>query len=219
MTSVPPTFEREYYDANYRNYERQNPSRKLSHYAQAIELNAPSQAARNVLDIGCAFGAFLGALDPSWAVAGIDHSEYAIDRARQRVSRGRFEVVRDGRIPFAERFAAITAWDVIEHIPDLSALAAEVDSHLVDDGVFVFVVPVFDGPLGPIVYLLDKDPTHVHRRSRQFWLDWVGQHFQVMQWWGIFRYLLPTGQYIHWPSRSLRRIAPAVAVVARRRSR
>jgi SAM-dependent methyltransferase len=215
--SATTAFEQEYYEANYRDYDRQNPRRKLEHYARAVERFQSGGKARSVLDIGCAFGAFLGSLGAHWQVAGLDHSAYAIDIARQRVPHGRFAVVRDSHIPFEERFQAITAFDVIEHIHDLEALAGEIAAHLADDGVFVFVVPVYDGPLGPLVHALDHDPTHAHKRARRFWLDWANRHFSVIEWWGIVRYLLPAGPYIHWPTRSLRAVAPAIAVAARQR--
>jgi hypothetical protein len=79
----------------------------------------------------------------------------------------------------------------------------------------VFVVPVYDGPLGPVVRMLDGDPTHVHKESRDFWLDWAGERFVIQEWCGVFRYLLPRGPYINWPTQALRRIAPAIAVVVR----
>jgi SAM-dependent methyltransferase len=170
-----------------------------------------------VLDVGCAFGAFLGILGEQWDPHGIDASEYAIGLARRAVPGGHFTITRDGKIPsFGFSFAAVTAWDVIEHITNLDTLARDVEDQLSDDGAFVFVVPVYDGPFGPIVNLLDADPTHVHRESRRFWLDWAEQRFHVEDWWGIFRYLLPGGWYVHWPTRGLRNVAPAVAVIARR---
>jgi SAM-dependent methyltransferase len=214
-TVAAASFERRYFEENYRNYSQQNPFRKLLHYKQAIEESLPGRERIRLLDVGCAFGAFLGTLDERWDAYGADVSEYAIESAKQTVPAARFEKIRDGRIPFAVSFDAVTAWDVIEHIPDLEALAREIRTHLADDGVFVFVVPVYDGPLGPVVRLLDGDPTHVHKKSRQFWLDWAGRHFEVQKWWGVFRYLCPGGYYIHSPTRGLRRIAPAIAVVAR----
>lgn len=211
-------FEQAYYEANYRNYAAQNPLRKLRHYRTAIEGALPGRDRIQVLDFGCAFGAFLGSLDQRWDAYGIDVSEYAIQFARKAVPSARFDNIRDGKIPFDTRFNAVVAWDVIEHIPDLDAVAREVNAHLVDGGAFVFVVPVYDGPLGPVVRLLDGDPTHVHKMPRQFWLDWADRHFRVEKWWGIVRYLFPGGYYAHWPTRRLRRLAPAVAVVARRRA-
>jgi hypothetical protein len=73
---------------------------------------------------------------------------------------------------------------------------------------------VYDGPTGPIIHALDHDPTHVHKRGRDFWLDWTRQHFVLNRWCGIYRYLLPGGYYVHVPTRLLRRATPAIAVVA-----
>jgi SAM-dependent methyltransferase len=216
MRSDSGVFEAEYYATYYRDYERQNPDRKIRHYLDAVRRYVPPQEEVRILDLGCAFGKFVVAIEPPWRGYGVDVSEYAIRWAREHAPTGRFEVIVEGRIPFAETFHAITAWDVIEHIPDLGAVAQEVASHLEPGGLFAFVVPVYDGPLGPVVRALDKDPTHVHRMSRTFWLEWTRRHFCLEDWWGVFRYLLPGGIYAHWPTRALRGIAPAVAVMARR---
>jgi len=213
-----PAFEQDYYQTYYRNYHRQNPARKLQHYRRAVEGALPGREEIKVLDVGCAFGKFLGALDERWHRYGIDVSEYAIERAKRAVPGVQFTNVRDGEIPFQQLFDAITAWDVIEHISDLDRVARQIGDRLAEDGAFLFVVPVYDGPLGHAVRYLDRDPTHVHRVSRQFWLDWASRHFRVEDWWGVFRYLLPGGHYLHWPTRRLRGVAPAVAVIARRRT-
>jgi len=218
MAASPPAFEREYYDTYYRDYDRQNPPRKMRHYRETVERCLLPGSSARILDIGCAFGAFLAALDTRWQPYGMDVSEYAVGQARSRLPRAHLEVVRDGVIPFREPFDVITAWDVIEHIPELDSVAAQVCQHLTASGAFVFVVPVYDGPLGPLVNALDRDTTHIHRMARDFWLHWAGRHFQLEGWWGIFRFLFPGGHYLHWPTRALRRVAPAIAVVARRKS-
>jgi SAM-dependent methyltransferase len=217
MAGAPAAFEREYYATYYRDYERQNPPRKMRHYRLAVERHMPAVEDPRVLDFGCAFGTFLACLDPRWHPYGMDVSEYAIGAARRCLPRARLEVVRDGKVPFAEVFHAITAWDVLEHIAQLDDAAQQVSQHLAEHGAFLFVVPVYDGPLGPLVQALDADTTHVHRVSRRFWLDWANRHFDVQEWWGVFRFLFPWGYYLHWPTRALRRIAPAIAVVARRK--
>ncbi len=117
--------------------------------------------------------------------------------------------------PFAGPFDVLTSFDVIEHIQDLENVASHVRSLLRPGGLFVFVVPTYDGPFGPIVHLLDRDPTHIHKTNRKFWLQWAARHFDVLEWTGIFRMLLPSGPYIHWPARPLRSLAPAVLVAAR----
>jgi SAM-dependent methyltransferase len=217
MKSLPPAwFDQSYYTNYYPDHDQKNPPRKLAYYRDTLaRFLPPSEAPPRVLDLGCAFGSFVAALDPRWQAYGTDVSEFAIGRARALVPHATFAVMCDGVIPFAERFAAIAAWDVLEHIPDLDDIAAQVRDHLELGGVFAFAVPVYDGPLGRLVDRLDKDATHINRFPRRFWLDWAQQHFRLAHWRGAFRYLLPGGYYIHRTSAALRQVSPAIVVVAR----
>ncbi len=215
---MPPVFDAGYYERSYGSYDRQNPPRKLAFYRRLVEGVVGDAERPRVLDVGCAFGRFLGALDPGWQRHGIDPIGSAVERARRAVPGATFAVASAERIPFAGPFDAIVAFDVLEHIPDLEAVRAELRAHLAPRGHLVLVVPVYDGPLGPLVRLLDGDPTHLHKRSRAFWLDWARPEFDVVDWLGVVRYLLPGGVYLHQPTRAGRRFAPAIAVVARRAS-
>lgn len=212
-------FEREYFETVYRDYARQNPPRKLRFYRSLVERVAPGDRIPRILDIGCAFGAFLSALDPAWRRFGTDVSQFATDRAAEAVPDARFARADIHEIPFAGPFDIITAFDVIEHIPSLEDVAAAVRSMLVEEGHFVFVVPVYDGVTGPLIRVLDKDRTHVHRRSRDFWLGWVRENFDLLDWCGMYRYLIPGLGYAHFPTRLWRRFTPAIAVIAKQRPR
>jgi SAM-dependent methyltransferase len=210
-------FEQRYYETAYRNYSRQNPPRKLRFYRGLVERGAPTDRAPRILDIGCAFGAFLSALNPEWQRFGTDVSQFATDRAAFAVPGATFARADIGEIPFQGPFDVITAFDVIEHIPSLEGVAAFVRSRLMPGGHFVFVVPVYDGVTGPLIRLLDKDETHVHKRSRDFWLGWARENFVLLDWCGIYRYLIPGLGYAHLPTRLWRRFTPAIAVMAQRR--
>ena len=212
------SFEREYYEAVYPDYDRQNPARKLRFYRRLVERGAPSDRPARVLDIGCAFGAFLSALNPGWQRFGTDVSLFATEKAARAHPDITFARAGVDEIPFPGPFDVITAFDVIEHIPSLDSVASAVRSRLAPEGRFVFVVPVYDGPTGPIIRALDHDETHVHKRSRDFWLAWSGEHFTLVEWCGVYRYLVPAIGYAHFPTRVLRRFTPAIAVVARRRA-
>lgn len=218
MKSLPPAwFDESYYANYYPDHDRKNTPRKLAYYRDTLaRFMPPSAAPPKVLDLGCAFGLFVAALDPRWQAYGADVSEFAIGRARALVPHATFAVMRDGVIPFRESFAAIAAWDVLEHIPDLDDIAAQVRERLVAGGIFAFAVPVYDGPLGRLVDRLDRDATHINRLPRRFWLDWAERHFELADWCGAFRYLLPGGHYIHRTSYRLRQVSPAVVVVTRR---
>jgi len=210
-------FEREYYEANYRDYARQNPARKLRFYRRLAERASEGTSSPRILDIGCAFGAFLSALDPQWRRFGADVSQFATDRAAAAVPGATFARAGVETIPFPGPFDVVTAFDVIEHVPSLDQVASVVRSKLTPGGHFIFVVPVYDGPTGPLVRLLDKDETHLHKTSRGFWLAWAEKNFALVEWWGIYRYLVPGLGYLHLPTRAWRRFAPAIAVVTRNR--
>jgi len=207
----------EYYRDAYRDYRAQNPARKFNYYQGLIEQHLSPGMPRRIHDVGCAFGLFLRSLDESWQRHGSDPSAAAIEQASRQLPAAHFiQAAADGEPP-AERFSVVTAWDVLEHVPDLQQAGDNISVQLIDGGLLLLVVPVYDGPLGPLVRLLDHDRTHLHKCSRRFWLAWAAQRFELLAWQGIFRYLLPGGYYLHLPSRRLRSIAPAIALVCRQR--
>lgn len=214
----PGDFDEGYFRTYYRDYLAQNPPRRLRFYARMVERHLAPGAPRRIHDVGCAFGRFLGSLDPSWQIFGTDVSAFAIAQAEREHPRGAFRVAPAGaRGVFGGPFGVITAFDVIEHLPHPDAFARAIAEDLVDGGCFIFVVPVYDGFSGPIIRRLDRDPTHLHRWPRRRWIDWAHTHFELVEWQGILRYLLPGGYYLHLAARSLRRHTPAIIVVARKR--
>lgn len=213
-------FDAAYFAENYRDYARQNPPRKLRFYRQAVEAALAISAPRSIHDVGCGLGLFLASLDDSWRRFGSDVSEFALEKAREACPAGAFS--RSGATnasPFDESFGVVTAFDVMEHVPDLEAVAHAIRDQLRERGAFVFVVPVYDGLSGPVIRRLDRDPTHVHKWPRQRWLDWAAGHFDVVDWTGVFRWLPPGGYYLHIVTRRLRRHTPAILVTCRKRGR
>jgi SAM-dependent methyltransferase len=207
----------DYYQKVYRHYERQNPSYKRGFYRRLVFKHAGSQPAR-ILDVGCAFGGFLASMPDTWARFGIDVSSFAIQNGERTHPSLHLAAATLDTNPFPGPFDVVTSFDVIEHIDNLENVAACINRLLKPGGVFLFVVPTYDGPLGPVVHLLDRDPTHIHKTDRKFWLDWAGRHFEVIEWMGAYRMLLPRGPYIHWPSRAFRSFAPAIVVAVRTHS-
>jgi SAM-dependent methyltransferase len=210
-------FDRNYFETQYASYELQNPPRKMAFYRHLAETAAAGCERPRVLDIGCAFGLFLACLDSRWERYGVDISEYAITRAGERVPGAMFEVTASSDLVFPGSFDVISAFDVLEHMHAPDEMLRRIAAALRPRGGFIFVVPVYDGLTGPAIRLLDRDPTHVHRRERDFWLEMAGSHFRIVDWWGIFRYLLPGGFYCHLVTRYFRRHTPAIACLARLR--
>ena len=216
-------YDEAYYSTTYRNYFRQNPAHKLEFYRSVVERYTTPRRPSRVLDIGCGLGGFLACLrqsDPErnrWDLTGVDVSEFAIATNASTYPEEEFKACSAEHISeLGKTFDLITAFDVLEHLQWPDEAASAIGSCLTDDGTLVLVVPVYDGPLGPIVKLLDKDETHVQLRSRQWWLDWANEHFTVTSWLGVFRMLTPWHQYVHLPTRALRRIAPAILIIARK---
>ena len=67
-----PVFDSAYYAANYPDYDRQNPPRKLRHYARLVETHVAPGTPRRIHDMGCGFGRFLACLEASWEICGSD---------------------------------------------------------------------------------------------------------------------------------------------------
>ncbi len=211
-------FEEAYFKKNYVNYYRQNPVRKLTFYRSLVESAVQGIERPRLLEVGCAFGLFLAVLNPEWDLHGIDISKFGIQKARESLLQARVEVWDGTSVPFEGQFNVIVSFDVLEHIPDLNSISSTISSKLKAGGHFVFVVPVYDGPTGPIIRLLDNDETHIHRQSRDFWLDWTRGRFALVDYWGIYRLLVGSRHYIHIPTKRFRRFAPAIAVVAQKRA-
>jgi SAM-dependent methyltransferase len=208
-----------YFVDQYRDYERQNSPRKLDHYLDVIDSHwAGGQA--ELLDIGCGLGSFLDRTHhrhPTWGLHGSDINRQGVEATQARVPRATVTLSSaDTRSHPASTFDVVTAWDVVEHVESIDGVADSIDSMLKPRGLFFFVVPVYDGVLGKVVERLDKDPTHVHKRGRDFWLDWAAGHFEVVDWHGVFRYLVAGRGYIHIHTRRFRRQGSAVLAVCRK---
>jgi SAM-dependent methyltransferase len=112
------------------------------------------------------------------------------------------------------RFDVVAAFDVVEHIPALASAFASAHGLLNPGGLFLFTVPVYDGPLGWLVRRLDNDRTHVHKRGRDFWLRQLAPRFRLRRYTGVWRCFLPGGVFVNVVSRLSRRVTTAVLVVA-----
>jgi SAM-dependent methyltransferase len=214
---VSTQFDAEYFDRVYRDYARQNPAAKLAYYRSVIDLHRDAAAAPRIHDVGCAFGYFLCSLPQEWKRHGSDVSEYAITAARDRCKHAAsFTVAPASASIGPDSFDIVTAFDILEHEPRLDEAGDSIRRQLRAGGLFVFVVPVYDGLSGPIIRALDRDATHIHKWRRDAWIRWASERFKVITWEGIVRYLLPGGCYLHLPTRAFRQHTPAILVACRR---
>jgi SAM-dependent methyltransferase len=149
---------------------------------------------------------------------GCDVNQFGVAATSERVAGAALTVGSCETIPTEPPQRAVVAWDVLEHLPDIDKGLATIFERLPAGGYLIAVVPVYDGPLGWLVEMLDKDPTHVSKWGRYRWLETLQRHrFEVVEWGGIIRRLM-SGRYLHFtsPGWLLRPAGSAIYFVARK---
>jgi len=210
---MPMRFDMNYFAAVYGDYERQNPAAKLRHY---LDILVRHGAQGSLLDIGCSFGRFVEIAKNRFNCTGMDVDPDVVAEATRRVPGVKFLEGCLPDIPCAG-MDVITLLDVIEHVPEPSEVLKSVYDALKPGVIALLVIPVYDGPFGWLVEALDHDPTHIHKCSRKFWLDLVSSRFKLLEWHGVFRKLFFSRIYLNIPTQCLRRIAPAIILVLRKK--
>ena len=142
------------------------------------ELGPPTRG-RRLLDVGCADGQFAAAAQArGWRAAGVELNPPAAQRARERgieVMEGHLEDVE----PAGGSFDLITAWDVIEHVPEPRPFAAKIARLLATDGRVVvttlnrraLVARAFRGRWSMVV---EDHFTYWHARSLRYVFETAG---------------------------------------------
>jgi 2-polyprenyl-3-methyl-5-hydroxy-6-metoxy-1,4-benzoquinol methylase len=130
-------------------------------------------ASPRLLDIGCAYGAFLQAASRSgFDVLGLDPAEdaaaYVRDTLKLPALRGFFPLEKGGGNSLTPgSFSAVTLWYVIEHFRDPAAALGEIRRLLKDGGVLAFSTPSFSGISGK------KSPrTFLEKSPGDHWTLW-----------------------------------------------
>jgi 2-polyprenyl-3-methyl-5-hydroxy-6-metoxy-1,4-benzoquinol methylase len=124
------------------------------------------------LDLGCAYGFLVDeARAAGFRAEGLDASHFAVAQARrhapavaERLVAGHAE-----RLPFAAaRFDVVTAFDLLEHVPDPEAVIREAARVLRAGGLFLAATP------DPLCFDREE-PTHVAERVPSFWIEALGR--------------------------------------------
>jgi SAM-dependent methyltransferase len=185
-----------YYRANYPDYERQNPPAKIDFYLRLVGAHAAPGS--RLHEVGVGLGVFIAAASREYACSGSEVNAFGLAEAARRAPRARLSPGSYEQIPVDDPPDVVVAWDVLEHIPDLDAALDVTRERLAPGGVLIAVVPVYDGPLGWLVTLLDRDPTHVSKWPRRRWVETLNLHgFDVIASGGVLRRLILGRWYLH----------------------
>ncbi|MEE8238982.1 MAG: class I SAM-dependent methyltransferase [Nitrososphaerales archaeon] len=205
-----------YYTDNYSDYEKQNPAHKIQFYMDLVERWVGK--GERIFELGVGLGVFLERATEKFDCQGCDINHYGIETSHNKLPQvplfeGSYECIPTNLPP-----KAVVCWDILEHLPDLDTALSSIFSKLPKGGCLIGVVPVYDGPLGWLVHLLDKDPTHVTKISRKEWLGRLREHgFDVLEYGGIIRKLIGS-HYFHFvrPQIVLKSCGSALYFVARK---
>lgn len=209
-------FDSDYFKKFYGVSDKKNPESKLIAYKNELESMLGREKGLKILDVGCGYGGFLYQFGDNWKTFGIDVSRYAIEYAKKLSPKTEFNLCSVSDLKSKAEFDAVTAFDSLEHIPDVDKSLINIKLALKPNGVFVCVVPVFDGPFGLIGGWLDQDPTHVYKKSRRFWLKKFNKYFEVIETKGILRKELSGKFYWHFMSPYLAGLGQAILVKMRK---
>jgi len=163
--------------------------RTFSRYIKMIDgrLRLLERGKRDLLDVGCAGGAFVkAAADLGFRPTGIEPSRWLVARAREAYGLDiRAGVLESFTFP-EKAFDVITLWDVIEHLTDPRRVIVNAHALLRDEGVIVINYPDYAslahrllGPKWP--FLLSVHLTYFTRKTITEFLDRCGFRVQLIK--------------------------------------
>lgn len=121
-----------------------------------------------ILDFGCGTGEFLQTLQhASWEIEGVEPSDLARSKATQLSGKKIHTSLQEIK---NQQFTAITAWHVLEHVPDLHQTLLALKSMLAKNGTIFIAVPNYQSPDSKVynAYWAGLDvPRHVWHFSKE----------------------------------------------------
>lgn len=210
-------FEKQYFDNIYdESYDKRNPRYKFKSYLRQVKRFQKKDSL--LLDIGCAYGSFLKEAKEFYKVEGVDISSHAVNIAKSRLPNTKIWQSDLQSINGNKKYDVVTCFDVIEHIPNIREALRHLQFLLADKGALVITVPVYDTIVGKMVDKLDKDPTHVHKNSRYWWINLLQEEgYEILTWKGIWRYYFKNIFYLHHINLFTRSFTPAIIIIAGRK--
>lgn len=165
-------------------YLEEQDARKRTFQRSLDQLHGFASPPGNLLDVGCYTGVFMEmAAAHGWKVEGVELSQWAVTVARKTGVGPVYDQPLDGLNLSAERYEAITLWDVIEHLIDPAAMIAEVHRLLTPGGVLALSTHMIDSWAARILgtrypFFMEMHTVHFSRRTIRRLLE--SQGFEVL---------------------------------------
>jgi 2-polyprenyl-3-methyl-5-hydroxy-6-metoxy-1,4-benzoquinol methylase len=149
-----------------------------------------------ILDIGCAYGAFLqAAKDLTWKPLGLEIAPSAVDYVNRTLHLDAIRAAFPHEIPDTIKngsFDAVTMWYVIEHFTDVQKILETVGGILRPGGIFAFSTPNLAGISGrkSVKKYLDSSPADP-------WTIWSPRSAKkILRFYGLYvRKIVITGHH------------------------
>jgi len=144
------------------------------------------KASGKLLDVGCGPGFFLAYAERYYDVHGIDISEYAIRKAKQRINQVKLSVGDATDLDYKnDYFDIVTCFDLLEHLPNPALALQEFRRILKNGGVLIIRVPNTSS-LGARrkkeEWFGHRDKTHASLLSNEEWMELLKDNsFEIME--------------------------------------
>lgn len=139
-----------------------------------------------LLDVGCGPGFFLAYAEKHYDAHGIDISEYAIRKAKQRTQTAKLSVEDAMNLDYRnDYFDIVTCFDVLEHLPDPRLALQEFYRVLKKGGILIIRVPNTES-IGAKwkkeEWFGHRDKTHVSLLSNEEWINLLKDiNFKILE--------------------------------------
>lgn len=127
-----------YQEEGYADYDG-IPESEFSWRMQLLHLFAADHG--RLLDVGCATGKFMAlALRAGWDAEGVDVAPFAAEVARKKGLKVHLGTIESLALP-PESFDVVTAFDVLEHVPDIRSFLKAIHAVLKPGGKLILLSP------------------------------------------------------------------------------